>query len=166
MKPATILLSAVAFSFVASAFPVYAQDTFPSVDQATQKARDDTRRQILQTELATEKKALDGAQQALADATNTKQPTAKLDALRQEGDRHAKNVDALNVELVALGKRPSTAKTSSPVRLQARIINNSVPDTTQPAPFWDVYKRAQVKAEGKPESQDFPSGNTVQTRNN
>lgn len=166
MKPVTFLLSGVSFLFAASPFPVYAQDTFPSVDQATQKARDDTRRQILQTELATEKKALDSAQQTLADATNAKQPTAKLDALRQEADRNAKNVGALNIELAALGKLPATAKTSSPVRLQGRTINNSAPDTTQPAPFWDVYKRAQVKAEGKPESQDFPSGNTVQTRNN
>ena len=131
---------------------------FPPVDQATQKARDDTRRQILQTELATEKKALDGAQQALADAINAKQPTAKLDPLRQEAERHAKNVNALNGELTALGKLPAAAKASTPVRLSGRTIN-SAPNATQPAPFWDVYKRAQVKAGDapeSPESQDSP----------
>ena len=120
-----------------------------------QKARDDTRRQILQTELATEKKALDGAQQALADAINAKQPTAKLDPLRQEAERHAKNVNALNGELTALSKLPAAAKASTPVRLSGRTIN-SAPNETQPAPFWDVYKRAQVKAGDTPESQDFP----------
>jgi len=166
MKPATILLSGAALLFAASAFPVYAQDTFHSVDQTMQKVRDDTRRQILQNELATEKKSFDGAQQALTDATNAKQPTAKLDALRQEADRHAKNVDALNSELAALDRQPATAKASSSVRLQGRAINTSASDSTQPAPFWDVYKRTQVKADDEPETLASPSGSATKSGNN
>ena len=163
MKPATLLLSGAALLFAAPAFPVYAQDPFPSVDQATQKARDDTRWQILQDELATEKKSFDGAQQALTDATNAKQPTAKLDALRQEADRHAKNVDALNGELTALSRQPATVPASSAVRLQGRAINNSPSDATQLAPCWDVYQRTQVKADDEPETLSSPSGSpTIQ----
>lgn len=145
------------FVFAASAFPVYANDTFPSVDPTTQKTRDDTRRQVLQTELATEKKAADGAQQALSDAANLKQPAGKLDALREEVGRHAKNVDALNGELAALGKLPVAAKATTPVRLTGRTINSSA-ETTQPAPFWDVYKRAQVKTDDEAKSQAPSSG--------
>ena len=166
MRPATLLLTAITSLFSALPFTTYAQDTFPTIDQATQKTRDDTRHQILKIELATEIKAFESTKQSLTDATNTKQPLTKLDALRQEADRHTKNVNALNVELAAFDKLPASAKTSSPVRLQARTKNNLVSDTGQPTPFWDVYKRTQVKADGEPESQASLSGSNIQIKNN
>ncbi|MEB0014536.1 hypothetical protein ACXX82_01040 [Glaciimonas sp. GNP009] len=149
MRPATLLLTAIISLFSALPFTAYAQGTFPTIDQATQKTRDDTRHQILKIELATEIKAFESTKQSLTDATNTKQPLTKLDALRQEADRHTKNLNALYVELAAFDKPLVSSKTSLPVRLQARTKNNLVSDTAQPAPFWDVYKRAQVKADGE-----------------
>ena len=141
MKYATSLLFSTAFAIItADAFSVYAQDTFPSVDQATQKTRDDTRRQILQTELATEKKALEDTQQALAEAVSTKQQATKLQSLNKDIQRHSENVKALNAELAALGKQQIAVKATSPVRLSSPTTNSA--RDAPPAPFWDVYKRA------------------------
>lgn len=60
---------------------------FPKVDGDTQKKRDDTRRKILEDELAAEEKLLAGARKG---------------ASKEEIDLHEKNVDALKKELANL----------------------------------------------------------------
>ncbi len=134
-----------------------AQGNFPSVDPVTQRARDDTRRQILQTELTTEKKALEDAQLVLAEATKAKQPTIKLDQLRQDAERYAKNIVALNNELAATGSLSGATKAATSVRLSGRTTNSSS-DATQrtEAPFWDVYRRTQVRVGSESASTDSP----------
>jgi hypothetical protein len=95
---------------------------FPRVDSNTQKARDDTRRTILQDELATEQKALDQAKKDYADGeadpetfkttiagkdgkpqTVTRRDTAKYDEkmkkLQDAVDLHEKNIQMLQKEL-------------------------------------------------------------------
>ncbi len=87
---------------------------FPRVDTATQKGRDNTRRQILQDELSTEEKALAEARNNLqAGAENPETYTdkdgkvyrnvskqdEKMNALQELVQMHEKNIAALNTEL-------------------------------------------------------------------
>jgi len=71
---------------------------FPKVDSGTQKSRDNTRRKILEDELATEEKMLSDAR------ANLKQGVVsisgeKLHELQAEVTLHEKNVSALKTEL-------------------------------------------------------------------
>jgi hypothetical protein len=90
---------------------------FPRVDNATQRARDDTRRKILEDELAAEDKLLAEAQQNLKDGEanpevfkgadgRTYRNVAKFDEkikqLNEQVDLHQQNVDALKAELSKL----------------------------------------------------------------
>lgn len=133
--------------FVAAlSLPAWSQDAlpaaaFPAVDAATQKTRDDMRRQILQSELATEKKAYDDANGALSAAISGKQPTDKIDALKQSALGHQKNVEAIQGELANLDRTASGTKTA-PVAVRARAAAAPANDQ-RPAPYWDVYNRPQ-----------------------
>lgn len=90
---------------------------FPRVDSATQRNRDDTRRRILEEELATEQKLLEEARQKLQLAEDTPQvyrgkdgkiyrAVAKYEenvkAAQEEVSVHEKNIDALKTELSKL----------------------------------------------------------------
>lgn len=84
------------------------------VDGATQNRRDDTRRKILEDELATEQKALDDSRAKLKDAQdnpevyknangqtfrNTAKYEEKVNAAQDEVKAHETNVGALKTEL-------------------------------------------------------------------
>lgn len=90
---------------------------FPRVDKATQNKRDDQRRQILQSELETEKKALLDAQQAYTDGKavpevyktpdggtrrNVAKYEEKMQRLQAAVEAHQKNVELLQKELDSL----------------------------------------------------------------
>jgi len=96
--------------------PAKARNTegFPRVDSQTQSRRDDTRRRILEDELATEQKALEEARNRLQEAQDTPQVyqsaggktfrnVAKyeenVNAAQEEVRTHEKNVEALKTEL-------------------------------------------------------------------
>ena len=86
---------------------------FPRIDRETQNQRDDKRKQILQEELEAEKKALDEARQAHAEAksrpeiySDAKGKTSyvpgfedKLRKLQAELETHEKNIQLLQKEL-------------------------------------------------------------------
>jgi len=87
---------------------------FPRVDSGTQKARDDTRRTILQDELATEQKALEQARQDYAEGEanpetfrtkdgktgrNVAKFEEKMKKLQDAVDLHEKNIQMLQKEL-------------------------------------------------------------------
>jgi hypothetical protein len=87
---------------------------FPRVDIATQKGRDNTRRQILQDELATEEKALAEARGKLQSGAenpetytdkdgkvyrNVSKQEEKINSLQEQVKMHEKNIAALNTEL-------------------------------------------------------------------
>ncbi len=87
---------------------------FPKVDSETQSRRDDTRRKILEDELATEQKALEEARRKLQEAQDSPQVyknasgqtfrnVAKyeenVNAAQEEVNAHEKNVQALKTEL-------------------------------------------------------------------
>lgn len=73
---------------------------FPKVDNATQKSRDNTRRKILEDELATEENLLADARQKLKDAEgNPETPGKKVKTLQEQVLFHEKNVDALKSEI-------------------------------------------------------------------
>ena len=87
---------------------------FPRVDTATQKGRDNTRKQILQDELATEEKSLSEARTNLQSGAenpenytdkdgkiyrNVSKQEEKMNALQEQIQMHEKNINALKIEL-------------------------------------------------------------------
>jgi hypothetical protein len=94
-----------------------AAENFPRVNSDTQSRRDDTRRKILEDELATEQKALEMARLKLQEAKDnpevSKGPNGqtfrnvakyeeKVNAAQEEVTNHEKNVAALQTELANL----------------------------------------------------------------
>jgi hypothetical protein len=82
--------------------------SFPRVDPATQKGRDDLRRKVLADELAAEEKLLVESRTAFADGAPAPLPEERADAekyrariarLRQTVAVHEKNIEALKKEL-------------------------------------------------------------------
>ena len=91
-----------------------AAEGFPRVNSETQNRRDDTRRKILEDELATEQKALEDARVKLKEGRdnpevyknssgqtfrNVAKYEEKVNALQEEVTTHEKNVEALQTEL-------------------------------------------------------------------
>ena len=80
---------------------------FPNVSSDTQRARDNTRQQILQSELDTEQKALDEAKKALAEQEavrmgnerNYQKVLDRLEPYKNAVELHQRNIDALQREL-------------------------------------------------------------------
>ena len=83
---------------------------FPKVDRDTQKARDDSRRRILEDELAAEEKSLVDAKAKLAeqeavrygDEKNYQRVLDRLKPFQDAVERHERNVAALKRELASL----------------------------------------------------------------
>ncbi len=83
---------------------------FPKVDKDTQKARDQSRRRILEDELATEEKSLVDAKAKLAeqeavrygDEKNYQRVLDRLKPYQDAVERHERNVSALKRELAGL----------------------------------------------------------------
>lgn len=97
--------------------PNSASEGFPRVNPATQSRRDDTRRKILEDELATEQKALEDARTRLKEGQdnpevyktadgqtfrNVAKYEEKVQALQEEVSAHERNVEALRTELANL----------------------------------------------------------------
>jgi Domain of unknown function (DUF4124) len=91
-----------------------ASEGFPRVNPETQNRRDDTRRKILEDELASEQHALDNARLKLKEGQdnpemyknkngqtfrNVPKDEEKVSALQEEVSSHEKNVEALKTEL-------------------------------------------------------------------
>lgn len=82
----------------------------PNVDPAIQRKRDESRRKILESELATEEKALDSARKALAegeavrygDERNYQRYLDRIQGLKDRVTQHERNVAALKQELANL----------------------------------------------------------------
>jgi len=81
---------------------------FPRVDAATQRSRDDLRREVLGDELATEEKLLADARTAYGNGAPAPLPEEKSDTekyrqriarLRQSVELHERNIEALRKEL-------------------------------------------------------------------
>lgn len=90
---------------------------FPKVNEETQRARDETRRKILQDELDTEEKLLEEARQNLDNASpevfvgqegktfrNVARFEEKIKPLQEQVDLHTRNIAALKTELSKLAK--------------------------------------------------------------
>ena len=86
---------------------VSSPSNFPKVDSSTQKKRDDSRRKILEEELAAEEKQLADAKKALAegeatrlgDERNYQKYLDRVQKLKDDVSQHEKNVNALQKEL-------------------------------------------------------------------
>lgn len=94
--------------------PKAAANNFPRVNEETQNRRDDTRRRILEDELATEQQALEEARTALQEAKdspevyktadgktfrNVAKYEEKVSAAEEQVRSHEKNIEALKAEL-------------------------------------------------------------------
>jgi hypothetical protein len=146
MIPTNALLSPLAAIMAALLLVVlpsysHAAPDFPTVDAATQKSRDDTRRQILEGELTTEQDLLAKVQQSLTAAQTAKQAD-KFSSLQEELARHQSNVAALKREIGRIGQAPvaTRTKSSGPVVLRATQPQEA---SQEPNPYWDVYRRSQ-----------------------
>lgn len=90
--------------------PVASPAGFPRVDSETQKKRDGTRRDILEQELAAERKLLDEARKALVegeatrlgDERNYQKYLDRVQGLKDGVSLHEKNIEALNKELAGV----------------------------------------------------------------
>ncbi len=76
--------------------------SFPRVDANTQKARDDSRRKILEDELATEQRSLTDARTKLAEPSTASAGDAVRKPLVDTVERHERNVAALQREIANL----------------------------------------------------------------
>jgi hypothetical protein len=87
---------------------------FPKVDASTQKQRDNSRKEVLKSELASEKTALEAAKQAYAEGEsnpetykaangktfrNVPKYDEKMKKLQEDIDVHQRNIDLLEKEL-------------------------------------------------------------------
>lgn len=83
---------------------------FPQVSPADQRGRDQSRRQLLEAELASEQDALQAAEAALAeqeairlgDERNYQKVLDRLQPFRSRVDLHKRNIDALRGEIARL----------------------------------------------------------------
>lgn len=123
-------------------------EPFPSIDKASQQARDLDRRAILASELAAEQQALGAAQESMAKA-----PTEDT---QSDLHRHEQNVKALRREL---GQLPD----EKPLRVHARaagananVEHKHTSSTPSPAPFWDVYRRGASTIDSQPPAKELP----------
>lgn len=124
----------VSLFFIGVCICAQGQTCFPVVDPTTQKERDEDRRQILETELRSERDLLSGAQAAVTGGA-TPQRLAAV-------SRHAANVEELRRELASTASAP---RTKGPVRVAQRakvMAAFPTPDATSgQANFWNPYNR-------------------------
>lgn len=80
---------------------------FPKVDASTQRSRDSDRRTILETELATEERALEAAKKELAEQESQRMGNEKnydkvlqrLKPFQDQVELHQRNVEAIRAEI-------------------------------------------------------------------
>lgn len=98
-KVSTVPTSAFPGAAAAAARPSAAATptpaNFPRVDASTQKARDESRRKILEDELAAEQRSLQDARAKLTDQTDA----AQRRPLQESVERHERNIAALQREI-------------------------------------------------------------------
>jgi hypothetical protein len=123
----------VAFIILSSAVVPYvqAQPFYPVVAKAEQKARDEDRRLILQTELATERSALAELKAKLGAGTSRED--------RDAVHRHEENIKALLRELDG-GDAQSGGE--APRRLSVKALRPPAGTAARAPRFWDPYNRA------------------------
>jgi hypothetical protein len=110
-----------------------AQSMYPVVSKSEQRARDDDRRSVLESELAFEREAFVMAKSDFANG-----PT---DARAAAAHRHNENIKALQRELGRIDNQSATANRERPVAKAFRSAGR-VADPRKTANFWDPYNRA------------------------
>ncbi len=114
----------------------YAQDSasYPIVDPATQKARDNDRRHILESELQTERQEL-----ATAQASLTAGPTQERAA---EVHRRLENINSLQRELDSVAGKQQAPRQPLRVVVKVQRPAASPRGMNGTAAFWNPYNRA------------------------
>jgi uncharacterized membrane protein YccC len=136
---------------IGSCTSAQSQNCFPIVDAATQKLRDEGRREILAAELQSERQLLAKVHAEFSESANAERA--------MEIRRRTENVNALLRELARVDKAPQA---SVAVRRLAPPVSHSSSkssphSTSGRATFWNPYKRV-------PESESTFDGLTVSGR--
>lgn len=116
-----------------------AQPGYPVVSKSEQKARDDDRLPLLESELAHEQEALAKAERGLAVDSETGR-AANI-------HRHRENIKALQREMQSIENQNLPDRRARPIVKAIRSTPRIV-DSRKAANFWDPYNRA-------PDSDDF-----------
>ncbi|GAA5178698.1 hypothetical protein GCM10025771_18510 [Niveibacterium umoris] len=90
--------------------PAASPTDFPKVDNSTQRARDNDRRKILETELASEERALESAKKELAEQEsmrsggerNFSRVQERVKPFQDQVELHERNVEAIRAEIAKL----------------------------------------------------------------
>jgi septal ring factor EnvC (AmiA/AmiB activator) len=109
-KGCTTLSNEQAVSTISMRGPASTPASFPKVSNDAQRDRDGARRDVLESELASERAALDDARKALAtqeairngDERNYQKVLDRLQPFKDDVDRRTRNVEALNKEISGL----------------------------------------------------------------
>jgi len=113
-------------------FHAQAQSVYPVVSKSEQRARDDDRRSVLESELAFERDALVMAKSNFATGpTNTRAATVH---------RHDENIKSLQRELGGIENQNAAEKRERPLAKAFRSAGR-VADSKKTANFWDPYNR-------------------------
>ncbi|HEY0588430.1 MAG TPA: hypothetical protein VGD52_20015 [Pseudoduganella sp.] len=134
-RPIVIFLLIGPWSYAQSQLS-YAQDSasYPIVDPATQKARDNERRHILESELQIERQELAKAQASLTSG-RTQERAADV-------HRRLENIKSLQRELGGVAQRPQAPRQRLRVVVKAQGPAASPRSTNGTAAFWNPYNRA------------------------
>jgi hypothetical protein len=97
-KVSTVPASAIPVAARGNAAATPTPATFPRVDANTQKARDDSRRKILEDELATEQRSLTDARSKLGEPASANNEAVRK-PLVETVERHERNIAALQREI-------------------------------------------------------------------
>lgn len=122
-----------------STLSAQAQSGYPVVSRSEQKARDDDRVPLLESELVFEQQALAKAERDLASNSETER-AANI-------HRHQKNIKALQREMSRIENQNPPYRHTHPLVKAVRPIGR-ITDSRRSGNFWDPYNRA-------PEPDDF-----------
>ncbi|WP_164446521.1 hypothetical protein [Pseudomonas viridiflava] len=143
MKLAPLALSFTLLSGVGFCASAMAEN-YPVVGSETQQARDDQRSQILNEELATEKKSLERVNAELADAIKGQKTPEEVQGIAAKALSHTSNITSIQREIDGLsGKKTSSRR---PAYVPAPVTKPQQQQATQAdvdVPYWDVYRRKQ-----------------------
>jgi hypothetical protein len=106
---------------------------YPVVSKLEQRARDDDRQSVLESELAFEREALAMAKSDFA--------TGPTNARAAAVHRHDENIKALRRELGGIENQTAAEKRERPIAKAFRSAGR-VADSKKTANFWDPYNRA------------------------
>lgn len=143
----SLLLRSLVFCAISVCPFAQGNEPFAFIEKAVQDQRDLDRRDILETELLAEERALGNARQVLKRTGD--------DDTRAVAHRHEENVKALQRELARIPGETAVHVAARRVVPDQPAIAKRVSETTS-APFWDAYRRTAPSTDLQPLAKELP----------